>query len=97
MLQTQPMLLDVQKLLVKRKDFGWASGARRRKTACRVRQNLLQMTGPFHRQFGLLVNLKFDLKNPNRSQTAKKRSVSDDRCSPWRQDLMPRRGSIFQK
>src|SRR5256885_12974623 len=82
MLQTQPMLLDLQKLLVKRKDFGWASGTRRRKTACGVRQNLLQMTGRFHRQFGLLFNLKLDLKNPNRSQTEKKQSVSDDCFRP---------------
>jgi hypothetical protein len=72
------MLLDLEKLFVKWKDFGWTSGTGRRKTACGVRQNLLQMMGRSHRQFGLLFNLKLDLQNPNPSQTEKKRLVGDD-------------------
>jgi hypothetical protein len=72
------MLLDLEKLLVKRKDLGWTSGTRRRKTACGMRQNLLQMMGRSHREFGLLFNLKLDLQNPNPSQTEKKRSLGED-------------------
>ena len=59
------MLLDLEKLLVKREDFRGTSGARRRKAACGVRQNLLQMTGGSHLKFGLLSNLKLDRQNPN--------------------------------
>jgi hypothetical protein len=63
------MLLDLEKLFVKWKDFSWTSGTSRRKTACGMRQNLLQMMGRSHGQFGLLFNLKLDLENPNPSQT----------------------------
>jgi hypothetical protein len=64
MLKAQPMFFDLEKLLVKREHFGWASGTRRRKTACGVRQNLVQMTGRFHRKFEFLFNLKSESQNP---------------------------------
>src|SRR4029077_4883833 len=94
MFQAQPVLLDLEKLLVKRKDFGWASCTCRCKTACSMRQNLLQMTGRSHRQFGLLFNLKLDLENPNPSQTEKKRSVSDDCLHPGDKTYAPPRFNI---
>jgi hypothetical protein len=75
--QAQPILLNLEKLLVKREDFGRTLGTRGRKARCGVRQNLFQMTGRSHRQFRLLFNLKSDLQNPNPSQMAKERSVND--------------------
>src|SRR5882757_5872159 len=85
------MFLHLEKLLVKREHFGGTSGARRRKAACGVRQNLLQMTGRSHHKFGLLFNLKLDRQNPNLSQMEKTRSAC--LC----QDIMSCRGSVFQK
>jgi pectin methylesterase-like acyl-CoA thioesterase len=39
-LQAQPMLLNLEKLLVKREDFGWTPGTRSREALCGMRQNL---------------------------------------------------------
>src|SRR5712664_1321435 len=90
------MLLDLEKLFVKWKDFSWTSGTGRRKTACGVRQNLLQMMGRSHRQFGLLFNLKLDLQNPNPSQTEKKRLVGDDSFTPGNNALCPAEVQYFK-
>jgi len=64
MLQAQSVVLDLEKLLVERENFGWTSGACRRKTPRGVRQNLLKMTGRSHRKFQLLFNLKLETQNP---------------------------------
>ena len=68
------MFLDLEKLLVKRKDFGGTSGPRRRKAAGGVRQNLLQMTGRFHCKSELLSNLKLDRQNP-KSHLRRRRAI----------------------
>jgi hypothetical protein len=69
------MFLDLEKLFVKRENFSGTSGTRRGKAACGVRQDLVQMTGRFHRKFGFLFNLKLDRQNPNPSQMKKTRSA----------------------
>src|SRR5947207_5069090 len=90
------MLLNFEKLLVKRKDFGWTSGARRRKATCGVRQNLLLMTGRFHRQFRLVFNLKLDLEKPNPSQMEKKLWVGDESLPSRSKGLMPAAVQYFK-
>jgi hypothetical protein len=64
-LQAQPIVFDLEKLLVKGKNFGWAPRAGRCEPARGVRQNLFEMTGRSHRKFGLLLNLKSETQNPN--------------------------------
>src|SRR6184192_4849184 len=54
------------------------------------------MTGRFHRQLRLLFNLKLDLENPNRSQTEKKQSVSDDCFRPGGKTLCPAEVQYFK-
>jgi hypothetical protein len=74
------MLLHLEKLLVKREDLGGTPGTGRRKAACGVRQNLLQMTRRFHRKFELLFNLKLDRQNP-KSHLRWRRRDRPKRCA----------------
>jgi hypothetical protein len=91
------MLLNLEKLLVKREDLGWTSGTRAREERRRVRQNLFQMPGGLHREFGLLFNLKSDLQNPNPSKTRLQGWTSDTLPSSRQQDLSPAEGLEFQE